>query len=68
MKKLISFDDIAQNSKEQGLDGAINVAFPGCCDVQKEGLIGVGFGTVVVGGEAWDWILKADHYLFISSE
>jgi len=68
MKKLISFDDIAQHSKEQGLEGAIDLAFHGCSDVQKEGLVGVGFGTVVVDGEAWDWILKADHYLFISAE
>lgn len=68
MKKIISFCDIAAKSKEQGLDGAISLAFPGCSEVVKEGLIGMPFGTITVDGNAWDWILKADHYLFIVAE
>lgn len=67
MKKIISFDQVKE-SKHSGLDGALAVAFPGAVNVVKEGLIGVGFGTVEVDGIAWDWILKCNHYLFILAE
>lgn len=67
MKKIISFEDIKEKSIPQGLDGAINIAFPGCSEVKKDGLIGLPFGTVEIDGKGWDWILKADHYLFIEA-
>ena len=66
MKRLIPFDQIKEQ-KYSGLDGAIACAFPGRLDVIKEGLTGVGFGTVIIDGQAWDWILKADYYLFMEA-
>lgn len=63
---IITFEQI-KNSGKSGLDGAILCAFPGAEDVQKEGLIGLTFGTIQVDGKGYDWLLKADFYLFLEA-
>ena len=63
---IITFEQV-KNSGKSGLDGAILCAFPGAQDVQKEGLIGLTFGTIEVDGKGYDWILKAGYYLFMDA-
>lgn len=56
-----------KTSKLAGLDAAIALAFPDAEDVQKDGLTGLPYGTVVVNGMAYDWLLKASHYVFFEA-
>ena len=63
---IITFEQV-KNSGKPGLDGAIICAFPGAQDVQKEGLIGLTFGTIQVDGKGYDWLLKAGYYLFLEA-
>ena len=63
---IITFEQIKHSGKS-GLDGAILCAFPGAQDVQKEGLIGLTFGTIEVDGKGYDWLLKAGYYLFLEA-
>lgn len=66
MKTTISFDQI-KTTKLSGLDAAIALAFPTVEDVQKEGLTGLPYGTVVVDGKPFDWLLKANGYVFFEA-
>lgn len=50
------------------LDEAIDLAFNKPSNVEKDGLIGLPLGTVVVNGAAWDWIKTHDRYRFILAE
>ena len=63
---IITFEQV-KNSGKSGLDGAILCAFPVAQDVQKEGLIGLTFGTIQVNGKGYDWLLKAGYYLFLDA-
>ena len=62
----VTFDQI-KTTKLTGLDAAISLAFPDAQDAQKEGLTGLPYGTVVVDGKPFDWLLKATAYVFIPS-
>lgn len=62
----VTFDQI-KTIKLSGLDAAIALAFPEAQDVQKEGLTGLPYGTVIVDGKAYDWLLKATGYVFMPS-
>ena len=62
----VTFDQI-KTTKLAGLDAAIALAFPDTQDVQKEGLIGLPYGTVTIDGIAYDWLLKPSHYVFFGA-
>lgn len=47
------------------LNEAIDLAFNKPSTVEKDGLIGLPLGTVVVNGVSWDWIKTHDRYRFI---
>lgn len=65
---IVTFDQIIESRRKICLDSALKVLFPQASEFVKEGLIGLGFGTVEVDGVGWDWILKADHYVFFLAE
>lgn len=67
MKTTISFDEI-KTTKLSGLDAAISLAFPKATDIQKEGLTGLPYGTVIVDGKPFDWLLKSTGYVFFEAE
>lgn len=50
------------------LDEAIDLAFNKPLKVEKDGLVGLPLGTVVIDGIAWDWIKTHDRYRFILAE
>lgn len=50
------------------LDEAIDLVFNKPSGVEKEGLIGLPLGTVIVDGVAYDWVKTHDRYRFIISE
>lgn len=49
------------------LDEAIANAFNKPSNIVKEGLIGVGYGTIEVNGEAYDWTQSHDRFRFFPS-
>lgn len=60
--------EVLKTENDKGtLDGALAIAFPCATEIEKEGLIGPCFGTVVVDGVAWDWIQKFDRFQFITA-
>lgn len=50
------------------LDEAIDWAFDKPTEVEKDGLVGLPFGTVIVDGKAWDWVKSHDRYRFTPAE
>lgn len=46
------------------LDDAITQAFGKACNVVKDHLIGLPYGTVEVDGKAFDWVMKVDRVVF----
>lgn len=63
----VTFDQI-KATKLTGLDAAVALAFPDAKDIQKEGLTGLPYGTVIVDGKPFDWLLKPSHYVFFEAE
>lgn len=50
------------------LDEAIANAFNNPSSVVKEGLIGTGYGTIEINGEAYDWTQSHDRFRFFPAE
>lgn len=50
------------------LDEAIDLAFSKPSNVEKDCLVGLPLGTVVIDGIAWDWIKTHDRYRFTLAE
>lgn len=50
------------------LDEAIAKAFNKPSDIIKDGLIGIGYGTVEINGIAYDWTQSHDRFRFFPAE
>lgn len=50
------------------LDEAIAKAFNKPSDIIKDGLIGIGYGTVEINGIAYDWTQIHDRFRFFLAE
>ncbi len=50
------------------LDEAIDLAFNKPSNVEKDGLVGLPLGTVIVNDVTYDWIKTHDRYRFIVAE